>query len=308
MKRVHVLEFEDLSWFPSWLRASMTNVLVVFTRSIGVTDVVAALVSRVLKQQKIDRIVDLGSGGGGVMPAVLAKVRADPEIQRVDLILTDLHPNPDAIETLNNGVDRGIRYLREPVDATRLASVPSGLKTMVNSFHHMRPREARAILESAQANRQPLLIYEMGANRLPLLVWCLTLPVALPIVALSVLFLNPFVRPLTLRQLFFTYVIPLIPLFYAWDGQASMPRIYTPEDLDELLEGLGSDDYRWEKGPAQNGRGRRLGTYLLGLPTGTGPRESRSGGAGNGDPRGPLAIRRARPYDPEPPRPGIPGP
>ena len=40
------------------------------------------------------------------------------------------------------------------------------------------------------------------------------------------------------RQLFFTYAVPIIPIFFAWDGQASMPRIYSLEDLDELMEGM----------------------------------------------------------------------
>lgn len=46
MKRVHVPELEDLSWFPSWLRACMTRLIVVFSPTIGVTPVLASLVSR----------------------------------------------------------------------------------------------------------------------------------------------------------------------------------------------------------------------------------------------------------------------
>ena len=32
MKRVEVMEFEDQSWFPSWLRSCMTNNIVVMAR------------------------------------------------------------------------------------------------------------------------------------------------------------------------------------------------------------------------------------------------------------------------------------
>lgn len=45
-----------------------------------------------------------------------------------------------------------------------------------------------------------------------------------------------------------------------------MPRLYTLKDMDELLEGLDSPDYRWGKGQAKTESGRRLGTYLFGLP------------------------------------------
>ena len=82
---------------------------------------------------------------------------------------------------------------------------------------------------------------------------------------------SAFVRPVTPTQLFFTYVIPLIPLFYAWDGQASMPRIYGEKDLDELLEGLEDPEYIWEKGFGLSKRGGKLGSYLLGLPKGDAP-------------------------------------
>ncbi len=55
--------------------------------------------------------------------------------------------------------------------------------------------------------------------------------------------MTPFVKPLTWRQIIFTYLIPIIPICYAWDGQASLPRIYTLKDLDHLLAGLGSWNY-----------------------------------------------------------------
>lgn len=266
MKRVHVLEFEDLAWFPAWLRTCMTNLIVVFARVMGVNEVVGRLVARVLKQAKTEEIVDLGSGSGGSMPEVLALLRDDPDTANTRLTMTDLYPNLDAIETFNHTDTPHMRYLSEPVNATDLASAPSGLKTMTNCFHHMRPGQARTILESAQKSRQPLLVYEVGDNAMPFAVWCLALPIGLLLVGLSALVLTPMVRPVTFRQLFFTYGVPIIPIFYAWDGQASMPRIYTLEDLDELLEGLDAPGYRWEKGLAKTAKGRKRGIYLVGLP------------------------------------------
>ena len=266
MKRVHVLEFEDLAWFPAWLRTLMTNLIVVLNRVMGVTEVLADLVSRVLKEQQLDRVVDLGSGSGGVMPDVIARVRADPQTTGASLILTDLYPNADALGNFNRGDSPHIVYWREPVNAKDFESVPAGLKTMINSFHHMRPQQARAILDSARRNRQPLLIYEMAENRIPFVVWCLALPISLTLVAAMALLLTPMVRPLTVRQLVFTYVIPVVPLFFAWDGQASMQRLYTFDDLDELLRGMSSTGYRWEKGVAKTQTGAKRGTYLLGVP------------------------------------------
>ncbi len=52
---------------------------------------------------------------------------------------------------------------------------------------------------------------------------------------------------MTVRQLVFTYIVPIIPLCFAWDGAVSYARTYTLDDLDELLSGLRSEDYRWEE-------------------------------------------------------------
>lgn len=266
MRRVNIPELEDQRWFPSWLRTSMTNLIVVMSRLIGADEALTTLVSRILKEQRMTQVVDLGSGAGGVMPEVIERVRREPELTQVTLLMTDLYPNDDAVERFNDPQRPHLRYRREAVDATDFAAAPPGLKTMTNCFHHMPPDVARHILKSAHDHRQPLLIYEMAENNIPFILWLLFLPLGLLIVGAMSLLLTPFVRPVSLRQLFFTYLIPIIPVFYAWDGQASMPRIYAQEDVDELLAGLDDPEYRWERGPARSQAGRAVGQYLLGVP------------------------------------------
>ncbi|HQU77718.1 MAG TPA: hypothetical protein PK742_13820, partial [Chitinophagales bacterium] len=72
-------------------------------------------------------------------------------------------------------------------------------------------------------------------------------------------------RPLTWQQLVFTYLIPVIPIMYAWDGQASLVRTYTFDDIRELT-GSPSTDYVWDVGPAMNAKGKRSGYYIFGHP------------------------------------------
>lgn len=266
MKRVQLFEFEDFAWFPSWLRTCLTNLIVVFAKLMGVGEVLSDILAPILKQQKLNNIVDLGSGAGGPMPMVLKTLNAQEGLSNVQLTMTDLYPNEDAMTQFGGGKVANINYHTFSVDATQIETAPEGIKTMVNCFHHMPPAKAKQILASAYENKQPILIYELTENKTPFLVWMLFLPLSLPIVFIMVLFMTPFVRPLTFRQLFFTYMIPIIPIFYAWDGQASMPRMYAMKDLDILLEGLSSSEYSWEKGPAKNKKGKAVGTYLLGLP------------------------------------------
>ena len=73
------------------------------------------------------------------------------------------------------------------------------------------------------------------------------------------------VRPVTWKQTVFTFLLPVIPIFYAWDASASVPRLYSFQDMDELLTGLHSDDYHWEQGYGAH-RGKKVGSYLLGIP------------------------------------------
>ena len=55
------------------------------------------------------------------------------------LILTYLYPNKSIVERYNTSVDE-VTYIEKAVDAAVLQDAPKGLKTMVNSFHHMPPQ------------------------------------------------------------------------------------------------------------------------------------------------------------------------
>ena len=208
-------------------------------------------------------VVDLGSGSGGVMPLALEKLRND-EHSKVELILTDLHPSTEGVAKYNSNFE-GVSYHKAAVDATKLKAAPSGIKTMVNAFHHMSPLIAKNILQSAQDSQEPILIFEMQENKIPTLIWALFLPLGLFITFVLALVLTPFSRPLTFSQLVFTYLIPIIPLGFAWDGQMSYARMYSMKDYDELLP-TQTDSYKWEKGYGKKADGKKIGTYLLGLP------------------------------------------
>jgi hypothetical protein len=76
-------------------------------------------------------------------------------------------------------------------------------------------------------------------------------------------FVTPLVRPFKWQQFVFTYLIPIIPFCFAWDGAISNIRTYTIKDLDELLKGLPSAKYSWGKGVVD---GNPKMIYLRGMP------------------------------------------
>lgn len=264
MKRIQLFEFEDFSWFPNWTRSSLTKLLNIMNKLMGLSNVVSKLVAKTLKEQNLNTIVDLGSGAGGVMPEVLNSLHEKHGLKEVNLTMTDYYPNPEAIKKFNSDEDKNISYHEKSVDATSIGNAPEGLKTMINCFHHMPVDKAKNILQSAQDNKQNLLIFEMAENKMPLIIWWILLPISLIFVFIMSLFMIPFVKPLTWKDIVFTYLIPIIPITYAWDAQASMPRMYAVKDLEEMTNEIAVEGYKWEQGYGMNAKKKKMGTYLLG--------------------------------------------
>jgi hypothetical protein len=259
LKRIHLFEFEDLSWFPNAMRASLTRLLSVMHKLLDTKKDIAQLIYQVSNHSDTTSIIDLCSGSGGPMPAVAALLKEQHNVKNLTLTLTDIYPDKNlAGKVYSNGV----HYLAEPVDATKVPPNLKGIRTMICSFHHMKPDIARNILVNAKENKQPICIFEISDNSFPIFLWW----IALPLNFLTSFIITLFARPLTWQQILFTYLIPVIPLAFAWDGAVSNARTYTLKDLDILLEGLSSDDYRWEKGTIK-GKSKKL--YVLGLPAHT---------------------------------------
>ena len=260
MKRIHLFEVEDFNWFPSMLRACMTNMIMVMHRLLGTSEDISEKLSELLKQTHSNNIIDLCSGSGGPMLDVLGELKNKYGISDVRLKLTDLYPDKEAVKAVGEMNAENISYESNPVDASNIPEGLSGVRTMICSFHHMKPEVARKILKSTMDQGQPIFIYEMSDNSHPSLLWW----VAFPFNLISSLFVSLMTRPFTLQQFVFTYLIPILPICFAWDGAVSNARTYTLNDLDELLEGLESEGYKWEKGIIKR-KGKKI--WLSGAPT-----------------------------------------
>jgi hypothetical protein len=258
MKRIQLFEFEDQSWFPDWIRVMMTRYISTFHRILGSAGLLGPLIKRGLTYTEDKVILDLCSGNGGPMVEIVKKLQeSQPDLK---LILSDLYPNKTAAEKINYEEGKGLQYLTTSLDATQVSSEIKGLRTMVSSMHHMKPEIARQILSNAKSSGQPILIYEISDNSPPIYLWWLAIPFAL----IGTLIFTPSVKPLTWQQLVFTYLIPILPLFIAWDGAVSNARTYTLEDMKQLTEGLSDEKYNWEMGKLNGKGGNKL--YLLGKP------------------------------------------
>lgn len=266
MKRIQLFEFEDQKWFGPSFRVALTKVLEVLDRVTGLHGVLAHELDQLISKTGQKKLFDYGSGSGGAMPETLKLLKAKyPDIQ---LELSDLFPDEKYAQIYNDDKNDSITYNLKPVDASNANHKHDGIKTLINSFHHLTPEVATKVLKTAQDNNDTIIIYEMAENKIPTIIWWLGLPIGLVLVSVMALLLTPFVKKLTLHQLFFTYLIPIIPLCYAWDGQASMPRIYTREDIQELLNCFErKEGYEWTIRPALNTKNKPQGYVIIGQLT-----------------------------------------
>lgn len=260
MKRIHLFEFEDKSWFPGFLRECMTRYLNLLHKLAGTDNFLAGILAKALKESGKSRIIDMCSGGGGTMPATVEKLRKEHGFTDLKVTLSDLYPNTLAAKKINGNGDPNFTYLTDPVDATNVAAKDEGLRTMVCSMHHMTPDMAKSILSDAVAKKQPIVIYEISDNSAPKFLWW----TAIPFVFIMVLLLTPLIRPMTVQQLVFTYLIPILPLAIAWDGAVSNIRTYTLSDWDEILKDLPQEGYSWKKEAFKAKMGKNM--YLMGMP------------------------------------------
>ncbi|MCB9759894.1 MAG: class I SAM-dependent methyltransferase [Alphaproteobacteria bacterium] len=236
MARVHLVELEDQPWFPAVIRDGGTAYLAFALKTFRHTEKIVPPVVDLIRETGATRVVDLCSGGSGPLVALDGALQAAG--LDVALVATDLYPNTQALDTLRQDTDGRVRRHPEPVDARAVPESLAGVRTIFNAFHHFRPDDARAILADAVARGQPIAVVEVVG---PQPAFLLPMPLAPLFTALSA----PFWRPFRWTNLFFSWVIPLIPLLVLWDGLVSCLRVYQPAELEALTRDLG-EGYRWE--------------------------------------------------------------
>lgn len=255
LKRFHLFELEDQPWFPATVRDFATDYLQFVQTHFRLDRAMAPLIRRVLDQSGARRIVDLCSGGSGPLLLLVKDLAAEGIL--VHATLTDLYPNAPAFAKIAEASEGLIACESEPVDARAVPSSLTGLRTIVNGFHHLKPADAKAVLHAAAAARQPIAIFEVSQRSMRTLLSVLLTPIFVWIA-------TPFMRPFRWRRLLWTYPLPLVPLTCLWDGIVSQLRAYTLEELHQLCEG--SAPMRWEIGQVPIAKGRGRLTYLIGVP------------------------------------------
>lgn len=134
-----------------------------------------------------------------------------------------------------------------------------GFRTIFNAFHHFRPEEAKKILADAMADRRPIGVFEVVGREPLMLFGLLTSP-------LPVTLTLPLWRPFNWQWLLWTWLLPVMQLFVLWDGIVSWLRIYSVEELQELVADLQDPEWVWEIGRTRLGDAPAHATWLIGRP------------------------------------------
>ena len=255
--RRHLIEVHEQAWCPAVLRDGLRGVLAQIASKLPGYDAIVDDLLEAMASVGTREIVDLCAGAGGPWPRLAPSLCRDPRIDSV--LLTDLFPDAQAMTAMQRETGGFVRGHGESVDALDVPPELTGLRTLFTAFHHFGPEHAEQLLRDAAEAGRGVAILELTQRTV-----LVTAIIAVATVPLGFM-LIPFVRPLRLGLLLWTYVIPAIPLLLAFDGVVSCLRSYTPEEL-EALGRRAAPHYRWRAGLRRAPFGPLPVVYLIGVP------------------------------------------
>jgi len=259
MKRIHLFEFHELNWFPKTWRNLFTDFLSYFEATEKIYAPVASLLTPIIEKSEKFSIIDLCSGAGSPIFTVVNTVKGNIS-DKIQVILTDKHPNTYSFARIAKKSKGRIKFVDKPVDATNVPEKLQGFRTFFSSFHHFKEEFAHAILLDAVNKREGIGIFEYTERSLLLRLVLFGIPLQLW------LFLNtPLIRPFRWQRIVWTYLIPIIPLIFFWDGIISCLRSYSESELRKLINKFDGCEYSWKIGRIKSTMPFNV-TYLIGVP------------------------------------------
>ena len=257
IKRIKIKEFHETKYCPAVWRDFMTDFLAFFLYHANPYKAIFPLLKNALDRSGSRRIIDFGSGGGTYMLKLLRSI--DPKSELYTALLSDKFPNKRCAERIENLSGGRIKYIPEPIDILT-SEKPQGFWTLFTAAHHFDENELKTFIGSAVRQKCGIGIFEYSSREI--------LQVILPslMVPLLVLAITPLITPFSWRRLFWTYIIPAVPLLVMLDGFISHMKSYSVAELEEIVSGLSSPDYHFECGRKRVFMKTCPVTYLIGYP------------------------------------------
>jgi uncharacterized protein (TIGR02284 family) len=253
-----LFEFEDLSWFPNSIRESMMDCLCFIIKILNIYQPTIPLIMEGLQKTDSKQIVDLCSGGGGAMEQILENINRQSD-DKIKIVLTDKFPNVNAFQLLATKSKSDISFLETSIDAANVPSSLIGFRTIFSAFHHFSKPFAKSVIQNAVDAKSGIGIFDGGDKNVFIIIGLILIH---PFIFF---FCTPFFRPFRFSRLFFTYLVPIIPICQIWDGIVSIIRLYKPDELLKIAAEVDTETYSWRAGKIKNKFGMHV-NYLIGYP------------------------------------------
>lgn len=242
LKKILTFEFNDWPKCPAFIRESILEVLGKSIRAAGVYDVLAPLFIQFCKDTKATGVLEFGAGSGESTVIFLDAIcQTDDTPPRI--YISDLYPLATVMQKTCERYPELLTPILHSVDLRCPPETPRhDMRMVLSAFHHFDTDMARLFLANAQKKGVAVFIAEPFTGSLkaffPLFIHGFTSLARNGLCSTNAL----------VPKLFFTFVLPLIPMCLLWDGLISMIRMYDKRGFADLVASLPETGaaYIWE--------------------------------------------------------------
>ncbi len=259
MTKRRIKELHDYKWFPDVWRRGMTDFLSFFATYFFQYEPIFPLILKIVRSSGVTTFRDFCSGGSGYLLSLLRFFKKkgidEPKIE-----LTDKYPNIDAFRLISKKSNGTISYNSSSVDVLLPQSKNNEIRLMFSAMHHFSQKELEDILNSAVKDNCPIGLFDYAS-------WDPIRSIFLLIFLVPhILIIMPFTRPFSWGKMFWTYIVPAIPLALLVDAIISRWNAYSPRELGIVIKNLEADNYEWTIGTKPNFFWTGKVVYLIGCP------------------------------------------
>ncbi len=200
-------ELEDFHWFPQIFRNFQTEFIGFIVANYAIYKPFIEYLKSEPKQQTM---FDLCSGSGEPAISIFEKSKLFST-----LILSDKFPSSKKIIT---------------TDVLNTSFSPNTCYTMFNAFHHFTDEEKLSIIKMIQKNNANGYFVEILE---PSFIFLIKVFITTTICNLL---LAPFIKPFSIKRLFFTYLLPINILSITYDGIVSVCKSRSMKQYKKLFQ------------------------------------------------------------------------
>lgn len=229
---MRLFEFGDLRYSPSVYHIYLRKYLTFFYKTFGYYKLWIPDFILFIKKTSKQKYMELCSGAGDVL--ILIDTQLDKkELGAIKFILSDILPMPEFYNRINKLHSNNFEYLMDSVDLNNNLINYKYPKIFINSFHHFSKEQAKKIIEMNLKNGNEIIILEYVRKTF--------LGVIAMFFGSVVVFLTlPFIvnaRHLLFMS-FFTYVLPVFPIMFLWDGIVSCLHVFSEKEIIQFASEL----------------------------------------------------------------------